>query len=192
MVASTASVTSQDTTSPVAHQSEVGHADAHASGGLPQLEMQHWAGQIIWLLLIFAVLYILLSKVFLPRLRRVRDERAGAISSAVKAALEVQANANAQAEIAQAELAKARSEVRANALASKARITEDANARQVAEEAVVNARIAQAEAEIRQARDAAMTNVSTIAIDTTRSIVERLTGQTATVADATAAVKGAA
>ena len=49
-----------------------------------------------------------------------------------------------------------------------------------------------AEINKRKTRDAAMTNVGTIAADTAAAIVERLTGKAPTAAEATAAVKGAA
>jgi len=81
---------------------------------------------------------------------------------------------------------------RALATAAKARVTDAANARAAEEEAVVNARIAEAETAIGKTRDAAMTNVGTIAADTAAAIVERLTGKAPTAAEATAAVKGAA
>ena len=43
-------------------------ADGNASGGgLPQFQFVWWPGQVVWLLLIFVVLYVLLSKLFLPR-----------------------------------------------------------------------------------------------------------------------------
>jgi len=168
---------------------EAGH---EASGGLPQFEFQWWAGQIFWLLIIFAVLYVLLSRVFLPRLRRVKDERAGTIATAIEAARQVQAEAAGQAEVAKAEVEQARAASRATAAAAKARVTETANARAAEEEAVVNARIAKAEAAIGKTRDAAMSNVSSIASDTTRAIVEKLTGKAATAAETAAAVKGAA
>lgn len=177
------------------------HVDAHAtgteaehasSGGLPQFEFQWWAGQIFWTLIIFAVLYVLLSRVFLPRLRRVKDERAATISTAVDTARQVQAEAAGQAEIAKAEVDQARVAARATAAAAKARVTEAANARAAEEEAVVNARIAAAEAAIGKTRDAAMGNVSSIASDTARAIVEKLTGKASTAAEADAAVKGAA
>jgi len=168
---------------------EAGH---EASGGLPQFEFQWWAGQIFWLLIIFAVLYVLLSRVFLPRLRRVKDERAGTIATAIEAARQVQAEAAGQAEVAKAEVEQARAASRATAAAAKARVTETANARAAEEEAVVNARIAEAEAAIGKTRDAAMSNVSSIASDTTRAIVEKLTGKAATAAETAAAVKGAA
>ena len=81
---------------------------------------------------------------------------------------------------------------RATAAAAKARVTDEANARAAAEEAVVSARIAEAEAAIGKTRDAAMTNVATIASETAAAIVERLTGKAPTTAEAAAAVKGAA
>ncbi len=176
-------------------------ADTHASteaahgeggGGLPQFEFQHWFGQIVYLILLFAILYWLMAKVFVPRLRGVIDQRAATIAGAVSAARQVQAEAAGQAEAAKAEVEAARASSRATAAAAKARVTEQANARAAQEEAVVNARIAEAETAIGRTRDAAMTNVSSIASDTAVAIVERLTGKAPPGAEAAAAVKGAA
>ena len=171
---------------------ETATAAEHGSGGLPQFQFEHWAGQIGYLLILFVVLYLLVSKVFAPRLRKVMDERADTISNAVATARQVQAEAAGQAAEAQAEVAKARADARATAAAAKARVTEEANARQAAEEAVVNARIAEAETAIARTRDAAMANVATIASDAATAMVERLTGKAPTAAETAAAVKGAA
>lgn len=175
-------------------------ADAHATtaaeghgggGGLPQFETQHWFGQIAYLLVLFLVLYLLIAKVFAPRLRRVMDERAGTISSAVAAARQVQAEAASQAEAARAEVAAARAEARATAAAAAQRIAEQAAARKAADEAEVAQRISEAEASIGRTRDAAMASVGAIADDAAAAIVSRLTGQAPTAAEL-AAVKGAA
>lgn len=177
------------------------HADAHATteaeghgggGGLPQFETQHWFGQIAYLLVLFAILYLLISKVFAPRLRRVMDERADTISSAVATARSVQTEAAEQAAAAKAEVEKARADARATAAAAKARVAAEVQARNAAEEAAISARIAEAEAVIGKTRDAAMANVATIAGDATAAIVERLTGKAPTAAEIAAAVKGAA
>jgi F-type H+-transporting ATPase subunit b len=182
------------------HTAQIGtvetHATAEAAGGegagLPQFEFQHWAGQMGYLLILFAILYLLMSKVFAPRMRRVFDERESTISGAVSAARQVQAEAAGQAEAAKAEVEAARASSRATAAAAKARVTEQANARAAAEESVVAARIAEAEAAIGKTRDAAMGNVAAIAADTATAMVERLTGKAPSAADAAAAVKGAA
>jgi len=160
------------------------------SGGLPQFEFQHWGGQIVYLLFLFALLYLLIAKVFGPRMRRIFDERASTIATAIETARQVQAEAAGQAEAAKREVDEARAGARATAAAAKARVTDEANRRAAAEEAVVSARIAEAETAIGKTRDAAMTNVSTIAADTAAAIVERLTGVGVTDAEAAAAVKG--
>lgn len=163
----------------------------HASGGLPQFEFQHWAGQIGYLLILFVILYVLVAKVFTPRLRKVMDERAQTIDSAIAAARSVQAEAAEQAEAARAEVEKARADSRATAAAAKQRVTEEFNARLAADEAVVNARISEAETAIAKTRDAAMTNVATIAADAAGAMLDRLTGSKATDAELAAAIKGA-
>lgn len=167
---------------------EAAHGGEHESGGLPQFEFQHWFGQIVYLLFLFAVLYFLIAKVFAPRMRRVFDERESTISGAVSAARQVQAEAAGQAEAAKREVEEARAASRATAAAAKARVTEEANARNAAEEAAVSARIAEAEAAIALTRDAAMANVGAIASETASAIVERLTGKAPTAAE----LKGAA
>jgi len=184
-----------------AHSAQVGtvnttHASTEAAhgegGGLPQFEFQHWFGQIVYLVFLFAILYWLIAKVFAPRMRKVLDERADTISTAVATARQVQAEAAGQAEQAKAEVAEARAQSRATAAAAKARVTDEANKRAAEEEAVVSARIAEAETAIGKTRDAAMTNVASIATDTASAIVEHLTGKAPTAAEAAAAVKGAA
>lgn len=187
----------EDATPPVAvgdthATTEAAHGGEHESGGLPQFEFQHWFGQIVYLIFLFAILYFLIAKIFAPRMRRVFDERSSTISTAVQTARQVQAEAAGQAEAAKAEVEEARASSRATAAAAKARVTDEANARAAAEEAVVSARIAEAEAAIGKTRDAAMTNVATIASETAAAIVERLTGKAPTTAEAAAAVKGAA
>ena len=162
--------------------------EAHESGGLPQFQTEHWAGQIGYLLILFFALYILIAKVFAPRLRKVMAERADTISTAVDTARQVQAEAAVQAAAAKADVEKARAESRRLAADAKARVTADAASRAAVQEAEVNARIETAEAAIAKTRDAAMTNVAGIAADTTAAIVEHLTGKAATAVE----LKGAA
>jgi len=187
----------EDATAPVAIEethatTAAAHGGEHESGGLPQFEFQHWLGQIVYLIFLFAVLYFLIARVFAPRMRRVFDEREQTINTAIATARQVQAEAAGQAEAAKAEVEAARASSRATAAAAKARVTEEANTRAAAEEAVVNARIAEAETAIGKTRDAAMANVGAIATDTAAAIVDRLTGKAPTAAEAAAAVKGAA
>ena len=96
-------------------------AGHESSGGLPQFETQHWFGQIAYLLILFFILLILVSKVFAPRIRRVMAERADTIASAVESARQVQSEAATQAAAAQAEVAQARAGSRSLASSSLSR-----------------------------------------------------------------------
>jgi F-type H+-transporting ATPase subunit b len=160
-------------------------------GGLPQFRFEYWGGQIVWLFLIFAVLYILLAKVFVPRVRAIKDGRAATISAAVAQARSVQAEAEIQAQSAKAEIDEARARSRALGADAKAAAAAELAASQKAEDDRLQGQLDEAETRIRGLRDQAMGNVRGIASETAGTIVEKLTGKKPTAAEITAA-QGAA
>ena len=46
-----------------------------AEAGMPQLDPTYWASQAFWLVLIFTILYISLSKFYLPKIKDNLDNR---------------------------------------------------------------------------------------------------------------------
>jgi F-type H+-transporting ATPase subunit b len=148
-------------------------------GGLPQFRVEHWGGQIIWLLILFAILYFLLSRVFIPRLRKVVDTRAQTIQGALEEARRVQAEADAQAQALQREIESGRAEARRLATEAQSKAQADLNARLAAEDQRLAGQVAEAETRIRSMRDRAMTNVQAIATDISQAIVQKLTGAAA-------------
>ncbi|MFC3078911.1 hypothetical protein ACFODL_12505 [Phenylobacterium terrae] len=157
-------------------------------GGLPQFRTEYWGGQIVWLLLIFLLLYILLGRVFVPRLRKVLDTRAETISAAVAEAKSVQAEAEKLAEAAKAEVAQARADARRVGAEAKAKAAAEIAERQAELERELDAKLAEAEGRIRTMRDQAMTNVGAIASETAQAMVQKLTGQPAAPAEVEAAL----
>ena len=176
---------------PGSHTTATTEAE-HGSGGLPQFQFQHWGGQVAYLLILFAILYLLIAKVFWPRIRRVTDERSSSISGAIEDSRRVQAEADAQAEAAKAETVAARA--RAQRIAGEARDAAKAEtaAREAAEQATLDARLAAAETEIRGRRDQAMTSVRAIAAETATAMVAQLTGEAPDAKAVDAALTGAA
>jgi F-type H+-transporting ATPase subunit b len=167
-----------------------GTSEQPAKGGLPQFRFEYWGGQIVWLLIVFAILYVLLAKVFVPRLRRVQDTRAQTIADAVEQARRVQAEADAQAAAVKAEIAEARSQARRLAAEAKAKAQAEMAQRQAAEDERIAAELDKAELRIRGLRDQAMANVGSIAADTAEAIVAKLTGAPARRAEVEAALAG--
>lgn len=162
---------------------ETTEAPKHESGGLPQLQFEHWGGQIVWLLLIFAVLYAVLSKGLLPRVSGAIDERGAKIAGDIADARRLKDEAEAQARAAAAELAEARAKSQKTAADAKAKASAEAAERQAKEEAVLAEKLAAAEASIQAARDTAMSHVREVAQDTAGAIVQKLTGKAATAAE---------
>ena len=46
-----------------------------AEAGMPQLDPEFWGAQIFWLILIFAILYLIIWKIFLPRITNSIENR---------------------------------------------------------------------------------------------------------------------
>jgi F-type H+-transporting ATPase subunit b len=173
------------------HAPDAAHATSeqpHESGGLPQFRFEHWGGQIVWLLIVFAILYALLAKVFVPRLRGIQDTRAKTIADAVEQARRVQAEADAQAVAAKAEIDDARAQARRLAADAKAQAQAELTASQAVEDARLKVELDKAEERIRAMRDRAMANVGQIAADTAQAIVAKLTGAAPSRAEVDAAL----
>jgi F-type H+-transporting ATPase subunit b len=157
---------------------QTGTSTEHAaeSAGLPQFQFQHWPGQIAYLLILFAILYVLMSRVFTPRIRKVFEERRSTIEGALSSARSVQAEATAQADAARQALNEARAKAQKTAADAKAKSAAESAERQAAQEAELHAQLSEAEARIRAARDQALGQVGAIASDAAGAIIEKLTG----------------
>jgi F-type H+-transporting ATPase subunit b len=156
---------------------------SHGAGGLPQFDASWWPGEMAWFAFIFLVVFILMAKVFVPRISGAIVEREERISGDIARARALKEQAEAQAAAADAEIAQARAQAQKLAADAKAKVQAEAAARQGVEEAKLNETLAKAEADIRASREAAMTHVKEIATDTARAIVEKLSGNAASADD---------
>jgi len=176
---------------PAAPGHEPGAAGAHAgaeaggghSGGLPQFDIAWWPGQILWFLIIFFGLMIFMRTFVVPKLAGTIEAREGTISGGIAEARRLKEEADQAAAEAQAEMATARANAQKVAAEARAKAQAEIAARLAEEEAKLSAKGAEAEARIAASREAAMTNVQTMAQDTAQAIVQKLTGKAATAAE---------
>ena len=61
--------------------------------GMPQLCFDWWPNQIFWLVITLVVIYVVLSRIALPRISAVLAERAGTITNDIAAAEELKQKA---------------------------------------------------------------------------------------------------
>ena len=171
----------------MATETQQGTEAPAASGGLPQFDFQWWPGQILWFLVIFAIVLLFVRLFVHPRVGGTIDAREDKISGDIADARRLKEEAEAQAAAAAAETAQARAAGQRRGAEARAKAQAEVSARLAEEEAKLAEKAAVAEAAIAKARDAAMANVATIASETAGAIVGKLTGKAASVAELSAA-----
>ncbi len=151
---------------------------AHKSG-FPPCESNTFASQLVSLAIAFGLLYIIVSRVALPRMKGVLMARQGAIDSDLAEAQKLRDESDAALKAYEAELANARTKAQGIGSDIRDKLNAEAEADRKALEGRLAARLAAAEKTIAETRTAAMGNVRTIAADAAGAIVQRLTGTTA-------------
>ncbi len=145
-------------------------------GRFPPFNSQTFASQLVWLAIAFILLYALMSKLALPRVRAIIETRQKHIGDDVAEA----GRLKSESELAMTAYEKALADARANAQAianqTRDRQAAEAEARRKTLENKLNEKLAQAEKSIAATKQAAMSNVRGITEDATRIIVERLIG----------------
>src|SRR6478672_5862353 len=130
--------------------------------GFPPFQKETFASQIVWLTITFVALYLLMSRVALPRIAGIFENRRQHIDGDLAEAQRLKDESDAALAAYEKSLADARG--RAQLLANEERERETAAAEAARKEldAALNARIAEAEKAIGERRTAAMANVQSI------------------------------
>jgi len=157
----------------------------------PPLDTAKFPSQIFWLVIFFALLYVLMSKVVLPKLAKILDNRAARIESDLARAQALKDETEAAVKAYEKAYADARGKATAIAQDTRDQLAAETDKERAALEATLAGKIAAAEAQIARSRAAAMKDVDSAAADTAAEIVAQLTGAKIGKADAAKAVAGA-
>jgi F-type H+-transporting ATPase subunit b len=161
--------------------------EAGKAVGMPQLDFSTWPNQIFWLLVTLVVIYLVLSKVALPRIGAVLADRKSTITNDLAAAEELKGKAVAAEKAYNDALANARTEAAKIVALAKAEIQKDLDAATAKADAEIAAKAAESEKTIAGIRDGAAAAVSEVAKDVAAALVAAL-GQDADAKTVTAAV----
>jgi len=154
-----------------------GAASGESSGGMPQLNAADWAPQLFWLVLTFAVLYLIMSRLALPRvgdILRTREER---IADDLDRAESLNREADDALAAYEQGLADARAKANEIAAQTRARVQAETEAKQAEAEGRLSAQADEAEANIAAARREALSHVSEIASGAAAAVVAKLLGK---------------
>src|SRR5947207_9766901 len=150
-------------------------AGEHARA-FPPFDKQTFPSQLLWLAITFVALYLLMSRVALPRIDSILEERRRRIAGDLAEAQRLKGESDAAIAAYEKGLADARGRAQALVNDARQRQAAEAEARRKALDAALNARIVEAEKTISDVKSAAMVNVRGIAIDAAAAIVQRLIG----------------
>ncbi|HEY5795652.1 MAG TPA: F0F1 ATP synthase subunit B' [Bosea sp. (in: a-proteobacteria)] len=154
----------------------------------PPFDASTFSGQLFWLAVTFGALYWLMSKIALPRVGAILEERASTISRDLDNASQMQAKAEETAKAYEMALTEARKNAQAIAQASRDAGAKASDERRHAVEAELSAKLAKAEATIAATKTGAMSNVRGLGSEVAIAIVEKLTGKAPSASEASEAV----
>jgi F-type H+-transporting ATPase subunit b len=146
---------------------------------MPQLDVSTFVPQLVWLAITFVALYLLMSKLGLPRVNAVIEARRKRLDDDLTRATEIKAEAEAVLAAYQKTLADARAQAQAVIKERTDQFAAEAAERQrrLAESLAEQTRAA--EREIRAAKQRALAEIRDVAVDVARSVTEKLIGSAA-------------
>lgn len=151
-------------------------APSGAKPTFPPFAKETFASQLVWLAITFVALYLLISRIAVPRIGGIIDERQKRIEGDFAAAQRMKDESEAALAAYEKSLADARNRAQSIGAEVRDKLNAEADVNRKATEARLNAQLADAEKQIAATKSSAMTNVRGIAADAAAAIVERLTG----------------
>ena len=151
-------------------------AFAAESGGMPQLNPEFWISQIFWLTLTFGILYIVLSKLILPKISDNLESRKSQILENIEAA--EKQRQNSEEKLKEYEEIVSKSKIEAKNIFNQARekALKDISAKKDVLDKQIDDEIGKAEQEIKELQKGAADKINKIAIETSSELIQKLIG----------------
>jgi len=159
---------------------------------MPQLDFSTFAPQLVWLAITFAVLYLIIAKIALPRIGGTIEQRSDKIANDLDRAQSLKDDVDKAIASYEQALAEAKSKAHAIAQETREKLGAEIEAERQRVDALIADKVSEAEASIAKAKAKAMGNVNKIAADLAGEIVADLTGTKASDAAVSKAVDNAA
>ena len=143
---------------------------------MPQLDLSTFPSQLFWLVVTFGLLYLLMSRVALPRVTAVMVARRASIDGDLERAAKMKAEAEAVMAAYERSLADARAQAQATLKEAMDRFGAVAAERQKKAAAALSAETSAAEKRIAEAKAQALAGLRTVAVDVARTATRKLVG----------------
>jgi len=151
-------------------------AFAAESGGMPQLNPEFWISQIFWLTLTFGILYIILSKLILPKISDNLESRKSQILENIEAAEKQRENSEEKLKEYEKIVSKSKMEAKSIFNQAREKALKDISAKKEVLDKQIDEEISKAEQEIKELQSGAAEKINKIAIETSSELIQKLIG----------------
>ena len=154
----------------------VNFIQAAESGGMPQLDPEFWFSQIFWLVITFGILYLVLSKIILPKISDNLETRKSQVLDNLELA-EKQRN-DSEAKLKEFDNIILKSKIEAKNLFNESRqkLLNDINKKKEKLDEEIDKELKIVEAEIEELKNKSPEKINKIAIETSTDLINQLIG----------------
>ncbi|UJQ95835.1 F0F1 ATP synthase subunit B [Mariluticola halotolerans] len=153
-----------------------GGEDAHSSA-FPPFDSSTFGSQLLWLAIAFGLLYVLMSRVALPRIGEILEVRRDRIEGDLAEAERMRQKTDQALADYEKALADAKAKSQGIAEATRSKVKTELDAKRTKVEADLSKKMSEAETRIQATKAEAMGNVGEIAVDTAQALVAQLLGK---------------
>ena len=146
------------------------------SGGMPQLNPEFWVSQIFWLTLTFGILYVVLSKLILPKISANLELRKSQISDNIEAADKQRKESEAKLKDYDEIISKSKIEAKNIYKQTKEKALKDINNKREILDKQIDEELKKIEEEINKLRLEAPEKITKIAIQTSSELIQKFIG----------------
>jgi len=147
-----------------------------AEAGMPQLDTTYWASQAFWLILVFTILYISLSKFYLPKIKDNLDNRENKIKEDLENANKFKEESEAKLKEYNLILENAKKEVLKIHFESKSNVDKDIQSKKESMEKEIEKEILKAQKEISELKKNSISSIQIISGSIVSNIIENISG----------------
>ena len=148
-----------------------------AEAGMPQLDPTYWASQGFWLILIFTLLYLALTKLFIPKIKNSIDDRENRIKDDLDEAQKLKEVAEAKLKEYEISIENAKKDVQKILFESKNKLNSEIQNKKKTFEKEIETEIENAEKEIESFKKESLESISKISEEITSKIIENISGE---------------
>ena len=147
-----------------------------AEAGMPQLDPTYWASQAFWLVLVFLILYIATSKVYLPKIKKNLDDRDNKIKEDLDNANRFKDESEKKLKEYETIILNAKKEVAKIHLESKNILDKDIQSKKTKMEKEIELEISKTQKEIIELKKKSINAIQNISTEIASNIIENISG----------------